>query len=215
MHGAKIDAIWSDGLAPTDYFGSLKNYRHMVMELVADATVSAADRDRLTEVLKCIAPNGAGSANLRVVILTEDWCGDSATTLPYITNLFASVGVEARIFRQSVFTALKGWYEEDGTDHIPVVSVLSGAAPPQELFRWVERPAAAHRKVEEWLAEHPRMPELRKRKDQDKEAAKEYFNLYAALLRDMASWYREGLWSAIADEFVQGLEQGPAPSGSA
>jgi hypothetical protein len=208
MDKAKIDTIWSDGLTPADYFSSLKNYRHMVLELVADAKVAPADRDRLAEVVQRTAPDGTGGANLRVVILTEDWCGDSATTLPYITNLFASVGVEVRVFRQSVFSALKKWYEEDGTDHIPVVSVLSGAAPPQELYRWVERPQAAHRKVEEWLKEHPRMPELRRKKDDDKAAEKEYFNLYAALLRDMASWYRDGLWSAIAEEFIQGIEEG-------
>jgi hypothetical protein len=43
------------------------------------------------------------------------------------------------------------------------------------------------------------------RKDEDPAAAKEYFSLYARLLRTMAGWYRGGLWSEIAREFAAAI----------
>jgi hypothetical protein len=73
----------------------------------------------------------------------------------------------------------------------------------KEVMRWVERPAAAHERVEAWLAEQPRFTELYARKDEDPAAAKEYFSLYARLLRTMAGWYRGGLWPEIATELAE------------
>jgi len=201
----ELEGIWSRGEKPQDYFGSLKNYRHLVLDLVNEVKVAPAEREGLAKVL---AAGSGGFGTVRVAVLTEDWCGDSAVTLPYVTALFAAVDVEVRVFRQSVFTDLKQWYEADGTDHIPAVSVIAEASQPGpvvELMRWVERPQAGHAKVEGWLAAHPEMPELRAKKDTDKAASKEYFKLYAALLRDMSGWYRDGLWAEIGREFAEGL----------
>ncbi len=204
MFFPRIDAVWSDGLLPADYFSSLKNYRHMVLDLVDTAAVAPAERDLLADAL-AHRGTGAEAAPVRAVVVTEDWCGDSAVTLPYVTKLCESAGVEIRIFRQSVFTDLKGWYVAQGTDHIPVVSLIQGE---EELVRWVERPEAAHGRVKEWVSAHPDFLELRSRKETDKQAAKEYFNLYAALLREMASWYRDGLWPEIARELAVDIKRG-------
>ena len=202
------ESTWTGGLKPADYFQSLENYKHLVLSLYRDATVSAEDRGRVAEALP------APAAELRLVILTEDWCGDSASTLPYIARLAEALEIPIRVFRQSRTSRLKQWYTDRGTDHIPVVSLLTPSEESDddgeiwdEQFRWVERPRAAQGKVQEWLEANPRLPELYARKDEDGEAAKEYFNLYARLLRDMASWYRGGLWSEIPQEFSEFLRK--------
>jgi hypothetical protein len=196
------ESTWTGGLKPADYFQSLANYKHLVLSLYRDASVSSEDRERVASELP------APAEELRMVILTEDWCGDSASTLPYIARLAEDLEIPTRVFRQSRNSRLKQWYTERGTEHIPVVSLLSPDTGDDgenttwnELFRWVERPEAAQEKVAAWMESNPRFPELYERKDEDGEAAKEYFNLYARLLRDMSSWYRGGLWSEISREF--------------
>ncbi|MFW5827522.1 MAG: thioredoxin family protein [Alkalispirochaeta sp.] len=196
------ESTWTGGLKPADYFQSLTNYKHLVLSLYRDATVAPGDRDEVAAVLP------APAEELRLVILTEDWCGDSASTLPYIARLAEELGIPTRVFRQSRNARLKQWYTDRGTDHIPVVSLVAPAEQPEEWnewFRWVERPKAAHGKVKEWLEANPRLPEVYARKDEDDDAAKEYFNLYARLLREMSSWYRGGLWSEIPSEFSEAL----------
>jgi hypothetical protein len=199
-----IETIWNDGLLGEDYFPSLAYYRHLVVSLYRDIAVDPTDADAVAQALDDATGNDRG--NTRIVVVTEDWCGDSAVTVPYIARLAEAVGVELRIFRQSVFTELKQWYVDDGASHIPTVSVIHrGTASFDELFRWIERPADAHGKVKQWVADHPEFTELRGKKDDDPAAEKEYFKLYAKLLRDMAGWYRRGLWRSIAAEFAAGL----------
>lgn len=198
---ARLLEIWPAGSTAEAYFSSLEYYRNFVRNLYGEATPSDDDVARFSAAV------GGAAESLRVVVVTEDWCGDSAVTVPYIARLAEAAGVPLRIFRQSVFTDLKEWYVADGATHIPTVSVIDTSGdPPQERFRWIERPGAAHGRVKAWVAEHPEFPELRKRKDSDDEASKAYFKLYAQLLRDMAGWYRSGLWSEIAREFAEGLE---------
>lgn len=209
------DSLWSGGLKPADYFQSLQNYKHLVLSLYRDAGVDSSDREPLIEALDHYESETAQEVQYRFVILTEDWCGDSASTLPYVARLAEELAVEARVFRQSRNPALKEWYVNRGTEHIPVVSLVRRRAAGdedsdglwREVFRWVERPAAAHGKVEAWLADQPRFGQLRAAKDHDPAAAKEYFALYARLLREMASWYRNGLWSEIAGEFARNLSR--------
>ncbi|MDA3951338.1 MAG: thioredoxin family protein [Spirochaeta sp.] len=216
MYYADLAQVWPTGIAAPDYFSSLKYYRNMVESLYRKAVVDDADAKRVSDALAAHpAVNGRTDA-VRALVVTEDWCGDSAVTLPYVTRLCETIGVPLRIFRQSEAQELKKWYVDNGTEHIPVVSMLfapeesdaADASIPIELFRWVERPAAAHDKVSEWVAAHPEFPELRSRKDTDEAASREYFRLYAKLLRDMAGWYRDGLWREIAVEFQQNLQTG-------
>ncbi len=196
------ESTWNGGLKPADYFQSLANYKHLVLSLYRDATVDSEDRDQVAAVLP------APADELRLVILTEDWCGDSASTLPYIARLAEELQIPTRVFRQSRNSRLKQWYTDRGTDHIPVVSLVAPGEQTDvwnEWFRWVERPEAAHGKVQAWLEANPRLPELSARKDEDDAAAKEYLNVYARLLREMSSWYRDGLWSEIPLEFSKAL----------
>ena len=199
------ESKWREGLAPADYFESLANYRHLVLSLYRDAEVADSETQLIASAL------AGRAADVRILVVTEDWCGDSAVTLPYIAKLADSVGVPMRIFRQSAHEDLKGWFVSHETTHIPAVSVLHRDGDEwRELLRWVERPHMAHERFDAWTAEHPRFEDLRARKDTDREAAKEYFNLYARLLRESAGWYRSGLWVEIAQEFAEGLTRSVA-----
>lgn len=214
------ESTWTGGLKPQDYFQSLASYKHLVLSLFREAEVAEEDR---AEVVACLP---AAPAELRLVVMTEDWCGDSASVLPYVTRLAEAISVPIRVFRQSRNSHLKQWYVDQGTDHIPVVSLvrLDSPAPTaegvqdgsgdgdeamvwREVMRWVERPDAATERLVAWRAEQPRFDELYARRESDPAAAKEYAGLYARLLRAMASWYRAGLWREIPREWCAALER--------
>jgi len=218
MYYPELNTVWPEGVVPAEYFPSLQYYRHFVQNLYREVAVTPEDAAIVADALQArlVHDDPAASAGpsrpelaslVKIVVVTEDWCGDSAVTVPYISRLAEAIGVPMRIFRQSVFTDLKQWYVDDGATHIPTVSVLSDDGDTtRELFRWIERPEAAHERVQGWVAEHPDFRELMKRKDTDDDAAKAYFKLYAKLLRDMSGWYRAGLWREIAREFAAGLK---------
>ena len=214
MYYADLAQVWPTGIAAPDYFSSLKYYRNMVESLYNEVAVDGGDARRVADALAAHPAVNGHTEAVRALVVTEDWCGDSATTLPYVARLCETIGVPLRVFRQSEAPEPKKWYVDNGTEHIPVVSMLfapgetdaADASIPTELFRWVERPAAAHEKVSDWVAAHPEFPEIRSKKDSDEAASKEYFRLYAKLLRDMAGWYRAGLWREIATEFRENLQ---------
>ena len=194
------ETTWSGGAKPTDYFQSLGYYRHFVLNLFRTVEVEPDDLQLVRGALASV------SAPWRVVVVTEDWCGDSATVLPYVATLFESIGVPVRVLRRSKYPHLDVWYATRGGDHIPVVSLVYAVDDRwREAFRWVERPAVAHERVAAWRADHPEFDDLRARKDEDEVAHKGYFRLYAALMRDMSRWYRGGLWREIAREFAEGV----------
>jgi hypothetical protein len=82
------------------------------------------------------------------MLLSEDWCGDSAFALPVIAAAADSASVELRILRRDEYPEVMDAYLTNGTRSIPklVAFDLSG----EELFSWGPRPAALIRQREVW-----------------------------------------------------------------
>lgn len=178
------------------YVSNLRNYRSLVKKLMEKARVKADDIAALRDAV------GRYAQPVRATIMTEDWCGDSACNVPVLAQLFEGAGIELRVFRGSEKEDLKAMYENDGDDHIPVVSLWDSEG--KELGRWIEAPQAMQEKKETWKAEHPNFEELYQRqKEGDKEAAKEFGTLYRQFLEEMASWYENGVWNETVREIVQ------------
>jgi thioredoxin family protein len=92
----------------------------------------------------------------RLLVVAEDWCGDSANTIPYLAGLSDSVSsIELRV----VSSQQGRWVMErhrtpDGRAATPTVVLLDSAGADVGCF--VERPAA----LQEWLTENrPRLSE--------------------------------------------------------
>ena len=206
------EADWNSALPARAYFPTLANYKHMVLGLYRDATVTEEDGAEFRAALHAVRRTTA--AEVRIVVMTEDWCGDSANVLPYLARLAEAVDVPLRVFRRSDVPELKAWLEDDGTDHIPVVGVTAveqGEVPSfVELVRWVERPSSASERYAAWSNEHPELDELRAAKDTSEEAERAYLKVYSRLLRAMGTWYTGGLWRDIGREIASELQRAAA-----
>lgn len=86
-------------------------------------------RDRLRRV----------SADLRLLVVAEDWCVDSANTVPFLSRLADGAGVPLRVIGRVAGRALMDAHRtSDGRHATPlVVFIRSG----RDAGAWVERPA--------------------------------------------------------------------------
>ena len=88
----------------------------------------------------------------RLVVLSEDWCGDAVNVVPVLAKWAASApSVELRILRRDQHPAVMDRYLTNGAARaIPVVIVLTEAM--EELGWWGPRP----RELQAWVTEQRR-----------------------------------------------------------
>jgi hypothetical protein len=100
-------------------------------------------------------------AKLGVLVLTEDWCGDSAANLPIVVALGRETGkLDVRILRRAGNEDVAERYTlADGRNHIPTYIVYDAAR--NELGHLIERPAAINDDVNgfkaAWFGRHPEL----------------------------------------------------------
>ena len=82
------------------------------------------------------------------MVITENWCGDSAQNLPYIAKI-ASLNqkIELRIVLRDSNPNIMDNYLTNGTRSIPILASFDDGG--NELFRWGARPKAAQELVSE------------------------------------------------------------------
>lgn len=79
------------------------------------------------------------SADLRLLVVAEDWCVDSANTLPFLSRLADGAGVPLRVIGRAAGRPLMDAHRtSDGRQATPLVVWLRGG---HDAGAWVERPA--------------------------------------------------------------------------
>lgn len=93
------------------------------------------------------------------MVITENWCGDSAQNLPYLAKMAsASENVDFRIILRDENPDIMDLYLTNGTKSIPVLVALDEEG--NELFKWGPRPVEAQKLIVRWKAEGIVKPEL-------------------------------------------------------
>lgn len=91
------------------------------------------------------------------VVITEDWCGDSAQTLPVVAMIAAlNVNISMRILDRDTYPDAIEGYLTNGARSIPIVVATQQGATgsAEELWVWGPRPDAAKPLVTAWKNEH-------------------------------------------------------------
>jgi Thioredoxin len=93
------------------------------------------------------------------LVITENWCGDSAQNLPYIAKIASLIkSVDLRIILRDSHPEVMDLYLTNGTRSIPKLIVFD--AEGNEKFSWGPRPKEAQRLFKQWKAEGIVKPEL-------------------------------------------------------
>jgi hypothetical protein len=126
------------------------------------------------------------------MVITENWCGDSAQNLPYIAGLAAlNKNIDLRIILRDSNPDIMDHYLTNGTRSIP--KLVAFDKDGIELFQWGARPAQAQELVSK----------LKQRGLEKK-----------AYLEKLHSWYARSRGADIENEFLLLLKKGTFPKNS-
>jgi hypothetical protein len=119
---------WDQALTYEAYVAQMRENRDLFERRLPATDVTAAERSAL------------GGEQLRILILTEDYCGDSAQFIPAVGKLARELdNIEVRLLLRNEHRELAANYlRKDGYQAIPVFIVLDAAG--HELGYLIERP---------------------------------------------------------------------------
>ena len=118
------------------------------------------------------------------MVLTEDWCGDSAYALPVIVRAAALNGlIELRIVRRDDNLDIMDQFLTGTSRSIPKLVAFS--AEGEERFQWGPRPREAQHLREQLKSEGLSGSEISKK---------------------MIEWYDDGGWRQVDDDLTEVLE---------
>jgi Thioredoxin len=93
------------------------------------------------------------------MVITENWCGDSAQNLPYIALIAEeNPNINFKIILRDSNLDIMDQYLTNGTMSIPLLVAFDPKG--NELFRWGSRPKAVQELFLQWKAEGIVKPEL-------------------------------------------------------
>lgn len=96
------------------------------------------------------------------MVITENWCGDSAQNLPYLALIAAeNPNIDFKIILRDSNLDIMDQYLTNGTRSIPLLIAFD--VNGNELFRWGARPKAAQELFHQWKSEGIVRPELYER----------------------------------------------------
>ncbi|MGH9172907.1 MAG: thioredoxin family protein [Vicinamibacterales bacterium] len=120
---------WENALSVQAYLDQMTQNRDLFERRIETTQITAAEREAFRGDL------------LRFLVLTEDFCGDSAQFIPPVIRLARELpNIEVRLLLRDQHRELGSRYvRKDGYQAIPVLIVLNAAG--EELGYLVERPA--------------------------------------------------------------------------
>lgn len=141
---------FATGMTMNEYLDQMSQNREQFAANIAAAPVTPEDVARFTALPE----------PLNVLVITEDWCGDSLAHLPVLFRLVRESGdrLTVRVFKRDEHKDLAAQFPmPTGRVAIPIVVFFDGAM--HELGRFLERPQVGHEEMaafmDDFFARHP------------------------------------------------------------
>ena len=118
---------FAEGLTFAQYLAQMRSNKERFEKRMADAEITAADREALR------------GRKLKVLVITEDWCGDALVGFPALARLVEDASdVEMRVFLRDANPDVMDQYLKKGLYRtIPVIVFFDEQM--NELARYMER----------------------------------------------------------------------------
>ena len=170
-------AFWNDGFTWSDYLGSeVLEHRDLWLAVDSRAVVPAWAAEEAAAL-------GGG---WKLLIISEDWCGDASNTVPVIARLAETApGVEVRIVKRDENPELMDRHLTNGARSIPLAVVLD----------------RDFRLVGQW---GPRPAELQEMVLREKKAG---LRPLAEIYRDVRRWYARDRGESTLREILAVMKQ--------
>jgi len=132
----------------------------------------------------------------RILILTEDFCPDSAMNIPIAARLAKAIpSLALRIVRRSDYPDFAAQFlADDGNTRIPTLIFLSDAGIAGV---WLERSQAAHTLLDKFMVDNPRPV----REDAEGNVTDDFRAWAKKRLNLQIEAYRRNLWQSAVEEW--------------
>ncbi|RTR26753.1 thioredoxin family protein [Robertmurraya yapensis] len=131
----------------------------------------------------------------KVIVLTEDWCGDALMNNPILMRIAEKLGLDVRFVLRDSNLELMDQYLTNGTARsIPIFIFIDDEG--NEKAVWGPRAAEAQSMVDSWRSELPA------------KEAEDFEEKQKAMFRKIKQTYAEDtdLWNAVANSIIAKLE---------
>jgi hypothetical protein len=148
---------WDTALHVDEYLSQMTKNRELFERRIHSTTINDVEREAFS------------GAPLRILVLTEDFCGDSAQFIPPVIRLAQELdNVEIRLLLRDQNRQLaSGYVRKDGYQAIPVLILLAGDGA--EIGHLVERPSRVYdalaAETRRFAREHPELVDVNRTYD--------------------------------------------------
>lgn len=193
--------LWNAGLTLDEFVNAIDTFKEETRRRLRDVELAPHDHVFFASIER----------PLRVLVLTEGWCGDSLMNLPILARIVEAMPqAQLRLFVRSEWPELTSAYAERGVKNIPVFTFFDHNF--HEIGTWVERSQAAHNRMAQWRAENPAYDAIRSDTTLSQEEKHARLRpLVEPLRAQMEQWYADELQAATVAEIKALLQDKVRP----
>ena len=180
-----LNEWYQKGLSADQYIHSMKQNKEEMLTIYKSFNLTAEDQSKLGALKE---------QQLRVIALSEDWCGDALLNNPVLMKIAEAAGMELRFVLRDQNLELMDQYLTNGTSRaIPIYIFINKEG--EEVAVWGPRAAEMQALVMERRAG---LPDKDAPDFQEKQMAM-YKQLRDSYLTDA------GIWQTVADSIISKL----------
>jgi len=180
-----LNEWFQKGMSVEEYLNSMQQNKEEMLTIYEKFALTSEDQAKLGALKE---------QHLRVMALTEDWCGDALLNNPILMKIAEAAGIELRFVPRDQNLDLMDQYLTNGTSRaIPIYIFINGEG--NEVAVWGPRAAEMQALVMERRAD---LPDKDAPDFQEKQMAM-YKQLRESYLKDA------GIWQTVADSIISKL----------
>ncbi|MCR2823429.1 thioredoxin family protein [Lederbergia panacisoli] len=136
---------FNKGMTPEEYINSMEKHQENLQTILQNFEVPAGDEASLANLK---------NEELRVIVITEDWCGDAMLNVPILLKIAEKSGLEVRMLLRDQNLELIDQYLTNGTSRaIPIFIFIDKNG--NERAVWGPRSEIQQQYVEEQRSKLP------------------------------------------------------------
>ncbi|MCJ8008040.1 thioredoxin family protein [Lederbergia wuyishanensis] len=136
---------FNKGMTPEEYISSMEKHKESLQTILQKFEVPAGDEALLANLK---------DEELRVIVLTEDWCGDAMVNVPILLKIAEKSGIEVRMLLRDQNLELMDQYLTNGTSRaIPIFIFIDKEG--NERAVWGPRADSVQQYVDEQRSKLP------------------------------------------------------------
>ena len=182
----KLQEWFEKGLTTEQYIGGMQTHKENLQKVYESFQLSEANKEMLMTV---------PTAGVKVIVLTEDWCGDAMVNVPILLHIAEETNIDVRFILRDSNLELMDQYLTNGTARsIPIFIFIDEEG--KELAVWGPRASKVQERVNELKAQLPN------------EDAPDFKEKQLAMFKELVSKYTEdnATWQIIADSIIDKLK---------